>query len=137
MRRPAHVLGGTYYLTLSGVSLRVLIDGADDTDYLGSLIARAVHRGTVLVHAYCWLPRELHLAMDLLNGSLPSFVRSFAAPFAKSKNRRTNYLGPLFAPGYGAILIYTQTHLVPFGACQGSCRLCALTLHEIPNEHVR
>lgn len=113
MGRALQIHGGTYYLRLSSSGRRPLLEGPDDAHSIESLAAKAVCQATISVHAYCWLPREIHIAIDLLSNSLTSVARNFAASFARDKNRRTNCAGPLFSHGYSAILIYPQTHLLP------------------------
>jgi putative transposase len=111
--RVLDLTGGTYYLTLSSCSRRLIIDDPQDVRCIEERIARAVLRNAVSVHAYCWLRRELHLAVELTNGSIGSFVRTLAAGVAREKNRRMNSVGSLFSPGYGAILIHTESLLLP------------------------
>lgn len=112
MKHLPDIRGGTYYVTLSSSAARTLVDGIEDARAMEALVTDAVGRCKISIHAYCWLTRELHLVVDLLDGSLTSFVRTFAASFARSRNRRTNYSGALFAAGYGAMLIHPETHLL-------------------------
>jgi hypothetical protein len=97
-----HIVKGIYFVTLHASGTQTLIGDEDDRIELEGLIARACGPTRVRIHAYCWLPRQLHLAVQVSDIPLGAFIQRIAGAYAHRKQRHAHATGPLFAHRYEA-----------------------------------
>jgi REP element-mobilizing transposase RayT len=78
-----------------GVSRRSLFETRADFRYFLALVARAVRRGEIEVHAYALLNNHVHLQLRSPQGALSVAMRRILSCYARRFNRRTGRDGPL------------------------------------------
>src|SRR5258705_2173874 len=100
-----------YYVRLRGAAGQLVMADDEDRQELERLVALAVERHRARVHAFCWLPRELRLIVQLSRSPLGRFVQSFASPYARRIQQKRAQQGHLFAGTYRALIVDSQGEL--------------------------
>lgn len=112
-RKPRiHVPGALYHVMLQGESGKKIFSTDADRKYLESLVAEGVQRFGHKVHAYCFLPDRLHLAIQVDKISLSKIMQNLSFRYTRYYNNACNSQGQLFHGRYKAILIDAKTYLV-------------------------
>jgi REP element-mobilizing transposase RayT len=106
-----HHPGGLYYISLHGSAGQRIVIDEEDRNELERLVALCVERDRVRVHAFCWLAREIHLAMQISEVPLGRIIQSFASPHAQRIQRKRAQRGHLFAGAYRALLADAAEYL--------------------------
>jgi hypothetical protein len=83
----------------------------EDRSELERLIVITLERCCARVHAYCWLEREIHLAVQIADIPLGRVIQSFAGPYAQRTQRKRGQRGHLFAGSYRALLVDPREYL--------------------------
>jgi len=113
-RRPrVHVPGGTYYLVEQTSHGRELFTDPGDHNVLEALLAGALKRMSSHALAYCWLPRSLHLVVQIESVPLGRVLQGFLSHYAQYVHQRTGDSGHLFAGHYRSALIEPEAWLAP------------------------
>lgn len=105
-RRPRlHVPGGLYHVVLRGNHQQAVFDHEADYHAFEDLLARALSRYDMRVHAYCWMTNHVHLAMQVGDVRLGRLIQAVASSYARRKQQRVPTTGHLFERRYRAILV--------------------------------
>jgi len=64
-QRP-HVPGGTYYIVQKGTASGPIFSQPDDYSAFERVLPGVLRRADARVHAYCWTPQAIHLALHLI-----------------------------------------------------------------------
>lgn len=83
-----------------GICQRAIFHGRADARYFLALLARAVRRGEIEVHAYCLMGNHFHLLVRSPNGRLAVAMRRIQSQYVRRFNFRTGRRGPLFEDRY-------------------------------------
>lgn len=109
--RRIHVPGGIHYVILHSNEGREIFPEPGDYESFTKLVERGVRRCRARVHAFCWAPREVHLAVQVSTIPLGRLVQRLAGQHARAINRRLGQHGHLFQQRYWAVLLQQQTDL--------------------------
>ncbi len=111
-RRPRlHVPGGLYHVTLRGNGRQVIFFDTDDRRRWESLIENGLQRYQHRIHAYCWMPNHVHLAIQCHDVPLSGFMGFVASQYARSTNKKISHSGHLFERRHWAILVQADSYL--------------------------
>ena len=111
-RRPRiQVPGGTYYLVQFTSRRQPLFENASDYTHLEHLLAGTIRRTRAKVFAFCWLPHELHLAVQMNDATPGRFMQGFTSRYAQYVHRHTDDRGHLFAQRFSSLLIDPEVWL--------------------------
>ena len=114
MSRPRrlHVRGGIYHVILRGNHRQPIFFGDADMLRLEALVADAVDLCGIRVHAYCWMPNHLHVAIQVADAPLGVAMMRIASRYARYVQRRVPTTGHLFERRYRAILVHDLGYLL-------------------------
>jgi putative transposase len=90
---------------------RALVEDHLDWERLGEILARALAFCGGRVHAYCCLPGEMHLALELGRAPLDAVIRRLCGPYARFLNRRRRQSGRVFRRYRASI--WSSLYLLP------------------------
>jgi len=111
-RKPRiHVPGALYHVMLQGDNGKKIFGSDADRKYLESLVAEGVQRFGHKVHAYCFLPDRLHLAIQVDKTSLSKIMQNLSFRYTRYYNNAQNSQGQLFHGRYKAILVDAKNYL--------------------------
>jgi hypothetical protein len=88
-----------------------VVSNDEDRSELERLIAITLERCRARAHAYCWLARETHIAVQIADVPLGRVIQSFAGPYAQCTQRKRGQHGHLFAGSYRALLVDPREYL--------------------------
>lgn len=110
--RRIHVPGGVYHVTLRGNHRQRIFRRPSDYRLLEQLLADVSAGHNLLVHAYCWMPNHLHMALQVGQQSLARPMQKLASGFARRIQKRIPTTGHLFERRYHAVLVDSDRYLV-------------------------
>jgi REP element-mobilizing transposase RayT len=107
-----HVPGGLYHAILRGNHRQLIFHG--DVDYLAfeDLLGAALDRYDARLHAYCWMPNHVHLAVQVGEPPLGRLMHLVASRYARRKQREVPTTGHLFERRYRAKLVASDQYLL-------------------------
>jgi len=107
MTRPRrlHVPGSLYHVILRGNNRQEIFFSAADRIYLQQLVGRATESLDAEVHAYCWMPNHIHMAIRVGEAPLGRLMQWIASRYAFRVNRQREATGHLFERRYRALLV--------------------------------
>ena len=111
-RQRLHVPGGTYYVVQRGSSTRPIFSEHQDYQLFERLLATALRRTGARLHAYCWTPDAIHLALQIDSVSVGRFMQGITSRYARSIHERAAESGHFFRQRYKAILIDPDVYLL-------------------------
>lgn len=113
MTRPRriHVDGGIYHITLRGNHRERIFHGPEDFDRFERLLANLLADYQLRVHAFCWMPNHVHLAMQVGPIPLARPMARLASTFARQQHQRVPTTGHLFERRYFAALVDSERYL--------------------------
>jgi REP element-mobilizing transposase RayT len=112
-RKPRlRVPGGVYHVILRGNNRQALFHSDADRCGLETLIAKGLIRYWCWVHAYCWMTNHLHLAVQVADQSLLSFVQYVSSRYARRFTHCYGRTGYLFERRHRALLVDDETYLL-------------------------
>jgi putative transposase len=111
-RQRLHVPGGTYYVVQRGSTLRPIFSQQQDYQLFERLLATALRRTGARLHAYCWTPDAIHLALQIDSVSVGRFMQGITSRYARSIHERAAESGHFFRQRYKAILIDPDAYLL-------------------------
>ncbi|WP_405226384.1 transposase [Lentisalinibacter sediminis] len=107
MTRPRrlHVPGSLYHVILRGNNRQEIFFSVADRVYLDQLVGRATASLKAEVHAYCWMPNHIHMAIRVGEAPLGRLMQWIASRYAFRVNRQREATGHLFERRYRALLV--------------------------------
>lgn len=111
-RQRLHVPGGTYYVVQRGSTTRPIFSQHQDYQLFERLLATALRRTGARLHAYCWTPDAIHLALQIDSVSVGRFMQGITSRYARSIHERAAESGHFFRQRYKAILIDPDAYLL-------------------------
>jgi len=111
-RKPRlHVAGGLYHAILRGNHRQVIFQA--DADYLAfeDILGAALDRYAARLHAYCWMPNHVHLAVQVSDAPLGRLMHLVASRYARRTQRKVPTTGHLFERRYRAKLVASDQYL--------------------------
>jgi putative transposase len=111
-RQRLHVPGGTYYVVQRGSTTRPIFTQQQDYQFFEQLLATALRRTGARLHAYCWTPDAIHLALQIDSVSVGRFMQGITSRYARSIHARAAESGHFFRQRYKAILIDPDAYLL-------------------------
>lgn len=112
-RKPRlHLPGGLYHVMLRGNDGQPIFFAEGDYEHFSDLVAEGVDRFGHRIHAYCWMPNHVHLAVQVAETPLGKIVQNVAFRYARWINRREGRTGHLFQGRYRAILVDSESYLL-------------------------
>jgi len=114
MPRPKrlHMPGGFYHVMLRGNHRQRIFFGDSHLRRFEDLVADAVERCGIRVHAYCWMPNHVHLAIQVADLPLGAPMQRIASRYARFVQRKVPTTGHLFERRYRAILVDDVRYLL-------------------------
>lgn len=107
-----HLAHGFYHVTLRGNHQRDLFVVDGDRSVLNGIVARAIEKHGVRVHAYCWMSNHLHMLIQAGTEPLAEPMRQIAAEFARAMQSRLQTTGHFFERRYHAKLVDADSYLL-------------------------
>lgn len=111
-RQRLHVPGGTYYVVQRGSTTRPIFTQPQDYQLFERLLATALRRTGARLHAYCWTPDAIHIALQIDSVSVGRFMQGITSRYARSIHERAAESGHFFRQRYKAILIDPDAYLL-------------------------
>ena len=112
-RRPRiHLAGGLYHAILRGNHRQPIFYQNADRTRLDEIVAHAAAADGVRIHAYCWMPNHIHLAVQVGERPLGHFMQRVASQYARRVQHRLLTTGNLFERRHRAILVQDTSYLV-------------------------
>lgn len=114
MSRPLRpqACGALYHVTSRGVRrMPIFVDAYDYAVWL-SMLAEAVARYTLIIHAYCQMPNHYHLVVETPLGNIAAGIRYLNGKYCQYFNRKHKHLGHVSQCRYNAEMIERQAHLL-------------------------
>jgi len=111
-RQRLHVPGGTYYIVQRGSTTRPIFSQQQDYPLFERLLATALRRTGARLHAYCWTPDAIHLALQIDSVSVGRFMQGITSRYARSIHERAAESGHFFRQRYKSILIDPDAYLL-------------------------
>jgi putative transposase len=112
-RKPRlHVPGGLYHAILRGNHRQVIFQDEGDHLTFEDILATALSRYAAGLHAYCWMPNHVHLAVQVGEAPLGRLMQLLASRYARRKQREIPTTGHLFERRYRAKLVQTDRYLL-------------------------
>jgi REP element-mobilizing transposase RayT len=105
-----HVPGSLYHVILRGNNRQDIFFSAADRVYLEQLIGRATETLEATVHAYCWMPNHIHMAIQVGDAPLGRLMQWVASRYAYRVNRQREATGHLFERRYRALLVDVEAY---------------------------
>lgn len=75
-----------------------------------AILAHAVEKFPVRLHAYCLMPNHLHLAIECQKPVLSAFMKNVKQRIAQAINKRRSRRGPLFDGRFHNTLVQSDEH---------------------------
>lgn len=112
MTRPLrlHIPGSLYHVILRGNNRQEIFFSAADRIYLEQLVGRATDALEATVHAYCWMPNHIHMAIQVGDAPLGRLMQWIASRYAFRVNRQRAATGHLFERRYRALLVDVEAY---------------------------
>lgn len=112
MTRPLrlHVPGSLYHVILRGNNRQEIFFSAADRVYLDQLVGRATESLGATVHAFCWMPNHIHMAIRIGDVPLGRLMQWIASRYAFHVNRQRDATGHLFERRYRALLVDVEAY---------------------------
>src|ERR1044072_4303767 len=95
-RQRLHVPGGTYYVVQRGSTTRPISPQHQASHLFERLLATALRRTGARLHAYCWTPDAIHIALQIDSVSVGRFMQGITSRYARSIHERAAESGPAF-----------------------------------------
>ncbi len=111
-RLRVHQPGGFYHVTMRGNHQRDIFFADTDRNLLNKIVARAIEKYDVRVHAYCWMTNHIHLLMQVGDEPLAHPMRQIAAEYARAMQLKLNVSGHFFERRYHARLVDVDAYLL-------------------------
>lgn len=112
-RKPRiHIPGAVYHVMLRGNAGQPIFFHDEDRDVFEELVGEGVSRFGHRIHAYCWMPNHVHLAVQIGDVSLSKTMQHLAFRYTRWINKRENRIGHLFQGRFKAILIDADAYLL-------------------------
>jgi len=112
-RKPRlHVPGGLYHVILRGNDRQTIFFSDKDYGRWTKLIARGLARYLHRIHAWCWMPNHVHIALQAGEQPIAAFMQYVASLYARQTNKLLDRSGHLFERRYRAILVESNPYLL-------------------------
>jgi len=112
-RRPRiHVPGGLYHAILRGNHREAIFHHPGDYRAFEDLLVAYLARYDARLHAYCWMPNHVHLAVEVGRAPLGRLMQVVASVYARRKQRSVPTTGHLFERRYRARLVQADAYLL-------------------------
>jgi putative transposase len=109
--RRLHVPGGIYFVRLRPRTEQVLFIEDRDYRHFEDRLQGAVRDHGWTLHAYCLMPREVELAVQVSNQPLWESIQLITGSYSRTLHERLGRGARLFAPRYRMLLIEPQVYL--------------------------
>jgi REP element-mobilizing transposase RayT len=83
-----------------------------DWEQFETLVDEGVKRFEHRIHGYCWMPNNVHLAIQVNQVPLAKIVQNVSFRYTRWFNRRAEQMGHLFQGRYKAILVDAEAYLL-------------------------
>jgi REP-associated tyrosine transposase len=100
-----------YYVVLRGPGRQPLFNDDEDCRHFTRVVAEAAVACGITVHAYCWLPSEARLALQIADVPISQFAELIADRHARRLKRRISLTGSHFEQKYRGVRVDGQTEL--------------------------
>jgi REP element-mobilizing transposase RayT len=113
MPRPRrfHVSGGIYHVTLRGNHRQKIFHCPDDYQLIDKLVDEITIDHGLSVHAFCWMPNHIHLAVEVADQPLAKPMQKLASVYARRVQARQPTTGHFFERRYHAVLVDSERYL--------------------------
>lgn len=109
---PIHVPGGLYHAILRGNHREAIFHCPDDYLSFEAIVVPYLARYEARLHAYCWMPNHVHLAVQVGRTPLGRLMQAVASSYARRKQRSVPTTGHLFERRYRAKLVAADAYLL-------------------------
>ena len=111
-RQRLHVPGGTYYIVQQGSAHQPIFSRAEDYELFERLLAAALNRTDSRLHAFCWTPNAIHMAVQIDEISVGRFMQGLTGRYARNIHQRDGASGHFFQQRYRALLVDPDEYLL-------------------------
>src|SRR6185437_12066372 len=110
-RHRLHVPGGTYYVFRSTDSRHPIFSRPEEYARFDELIPIALASSEAKLLAFCWLPKSVHLVIQIGERPVADFMRDLMWRYSRSAWQRTGEDRPWFRERYRATLVQAELYL--------------------------
>jgi len=107
-----HVPGALYHAILRGNHREAIFHCPDDYQAFEAIVVGYLERYEARLHAYCWMPNHVHLAVQVGRAPLGRLMQAVASSYARRKQRSVPTTGHLFERRYRAKLVAADAYLL-------------------------
>lgn len=107
-----HVRGGLYHAILRGNHRQAIFAVEDDYLAFERILRSALDRYGARLHAYCWMPNHVHLAIQVGEPPLGRVMHLLASRYARLKQKKAATTGHLFERRYRAKRVAADEYLL-------------------------
>lgn len=111
-RQRLHVPGGTYYIVQQGSMHQPIFAQPEDYRLFERLLAAALNRTDSRLHAFCWMPNTIHMAVQIDEISVGRFMQGLTGRYARNIHQRDGASGHFFQQRYKALLVDPDEYLL-------------------------
>ena len=111
-RQRLHVPGGTYYIVQQGSAHQPIFSQPEDYQLFERLLSAALNRTDSRLHAYCWTPNAIHMAVQIDEISVGRFMQGLTGRYARNIHQRDGASGHFFQQRYKALLVDPDEYLL-------------------------
>ena len=113
-RKPRiHFSGALYHVTLRGNGGQQLFFDEEDGQEFRALVAEGLERFDHTLLAYCFMPSEVHMLIEVGDVSLSKIMQNLSFRYTRFINDKLGREGHLFGGRYKALLIDGEKYLLP------------------------
>ena len=112
-RKPRiHFRGAVYHVLLRALEGRPVFRGVGDRRTLEALAAEGIERFDHSIHAFCFMPDHVQLAVEVGDAPLSRVMQNLSFRYTRHYNSQHGEDGPLFHGRYKAIVIDPDAYLL-------------------------
>lgn len=112
-RQPrVHAPGSLYHAILRGNHRQTIFTAEDDYLAFEEILCAALERYGARLHAYCWMPNHVHLAIQVSDPPLGRIMHLLASRYARLKQKMVPTTGHLFERRYRAKVVAADQYLL-------------------------
>ncbi len=112
-RQPrVHAPGGLYHAILRGNHRQPIFAAEEDYLAFEDILGAALERYGARLHAYCWMPNHVHLAIQAGEPPLGRVMHLLASRYARLKQKKVPTTGHLFERRYRAKMVEADQYLL-------------------------
>ncbi len=104
--------GAIYHVTARGNNKQDIFFREEDADMFLEIVAQAVMRYEIVIHAYCLMINHYHFLIEIPQGNISEPMRYINQVYSQRFNKRYERVGHVFQGRYKSKLVEKEAHLL-------------------------